>query len=129
MENYVKDHWSIEVNGVSYERAVELEGHEYPRFAAAYFHFDKLTPEEQRATIEVAKRELSEAEQEHKRVLIETRKGYEKIREEQAQGQFYGGQDSMLKPLYNQKRKDAKKRVLVAQQRLERLQRVAALGC
>ncbi len=53
--------------GISYERALELEGvTDYPRISAAVFHFNKLTATEQQTVILCKKNELAEAIEERK---------------------------------------------------------------
>ena len=59
--------WNSQHPNLSYDRAVELEGHEYPRFDTAYFQFERLTPEEQRLTIQQAERDLADQKTEVKK--------------------------------------------------------------
>jgi hypothetical protein len=117
----MKNDWNESSNGISYERACELEGHEYPRIAAAFFHFGELTPVERERTIESYRDNLRQAKARAKRLLAEASAGYSQIRAEQSQGKFYGGQDSMMKPHYNQMRKDARRGVDIAQRSLDYL--------
>ena len=109
--NSIEQAWSIAANGISYQRAVELDGHEYPRLAVAVFRFDELTPSEQASTIAAQKTNLADAIADKAQTLKTVREGYAKIRDEKARGVKYGGQDSMIKPHLNRQKKDAIARV------------------
>jgi hypothetical protein len=114
--------WNEAINGISFARAVELEGSDYPRLATAIFRFEELTPQEQVNTIEALRRELADAKTRAKRIGKEVAEGYAKIRKEQAQGKFYGGQDSMIKPYLHAKRKEANRDVKRLEVRLADLE-------
>lgn len=105
----VKDSWSEKLQGIPYERASELEGHDTPRMSAAYFHFDELTPQEQENTIQTYKNELEEAKRRQKDVLKETGKTYAEIRGRREKGISLGGDKSMLAPLSSSRRREAKR--------------------
>ena len=68
--------------GITAARAVELgEDPEYPRSGAAIFHFDKLTPDEQRTVIDSQKRELKDALDERKSIYNNAKESGKRDRE------------------------------------------------
>jgi hypothetical protein len=68
--------------GITRKRAIELgEDAEYPRIAAAVFHFDKLTPEEKKTVIKHKEAELAETHEETQQVYAGAKKSAQVARE------------------------------------------------
>ena len=61
--------WDNYNTGLTYARACELEGHDYPRIACALFNFDKLTEQEKLA-------EISRQEDECQKALVDAKIAY-----------------------------------------------------
>ena len=123
MDTLIDNDWDVEKNGITRERALELEGvPDYPRISAARFHFTRLTPEERARVLAIARRELTEAKEYAKSLRKQAAEGYSKIREEVSKGIEYGGQKSMLKPYYAGLRKQAQRLIEIAERNLASLE-------
>jgi hypothetical protein len=107
----VKENWNEKLQGISYERASELEGHDSPRISSAYFHFDRLTSQEQENTIQAYREEFKEAKKYQKDVLKDTGKTYAEVRKRKEEGKSIGGDKSMILPSILDKRRQAKRAV------------------